>query len=140
VLNLFNAKHMYRCDFCPKKMFIFMGFFHSYGFEMVPGLDLCIYFRQYFPCIRGCQVMSIFELMCFPMLWYWTDFLRFYKKFILGPFRKKRVYSTILVQYCRMGKQWLYDTECPKKSTKWIDFHNYKLPNEPFFLGYTMLC
>jgi len=27
-INLFNAKDMYTCDLFPKKMFIFMGFFH----------------------------------------------------------------------------------------------------------------
>jgi len=39
-VNLFKAKHMYTCDFFPKKMFIFMGFFHLYGFGMVTGLIL----------------------------------------------------------------------------------------------------
>jgi len=39
-----------------KKMFIFMWFFHWYGFGMVPGLNLCIYLGQNFPCIRGCRL------------------------------------------------------------------------------------
>jgi len=43
--NLFNAQHMYTCDFCRKKMFIFIGAFHWYGFGMVPGLNLCIWRR-----------------------------------------------------------------------------------------------
>jgi len=32
-LNLFNAKHMYTCDFFPKKMLIFMAFFTDMGLE-----------------------------------------------------------------------------------------------------------
>jgi len=47
--NLFKAKHMYTCDFFPKKMFILIGFFHWYGFGMVPGLNLCIYFSKKCP-------------------------------------------------------------------------------------------
>jgi len=77
-VNLFNAKHMYTCDFFPKKMFNFMGFFHWYGFGMVQGLNSCIYFSQKcareahfwlkqmhkfclgttFLSIRGCQVFK----------------------------------------------------------------------------------
>jgi len=28
LFNLFNAQHMYTCDFFTEKMFIFMAFFH----------------------------------------------------------------------------------------------------------------
>jgi len=41
--NLFKAKHMYTCDFCPKEMFVLWDFtgmgFYWYGFGMVPGLN-----------------------------------------------------------------------------------------------------
>jgi len=66
--NLFNAKDVYTCDFFRKKMFIFMGFFHWYGFGMVPGLNLCIYFSQKCAlCICGCEVVK--WLQAIPLKW-----------------------------------------------------------------------
>jgi len=66
--------------FFPEKMFIFMGVFHWYGFGMVPGQNLCIYFRykcainsvlgQNFPCICGFQVVKYFYMVCiFARTW-----------------------------------------------------------------------
>jgi len=46
-INLLNTKHMYTCTFLVKKMFIFMGVFHLYGFRVVRGAFLTKINAQY---------------------------------------------------------------------------------------------
>jgi len=85
----------YTDTFFSKKMFIFMGFFHWYGFGMVPGLNLCIYFSQKcareahfwpkqmhrfcpgtkFLCIHDCEVVKIRWKNLFTQFRYWTCML-----------------------------------------------------------------